>query len=882
MADLRLNMYTPLRNRVIDTRVRHHESRTRTRNRLATVVKNTLSQQIDTIRFWGKSDFASNQENDPTPHNERSLSFYEKTQKVIPAAQVKHLKEKAATRVRNIEDPIQKARAVSEQLENLSPYLATPALEDFLYANSPIWQAVKENDVETIRRFAQDENQKRLLDARGVEGETIFHKACLFGHQELVDYLMSHHRDFVNTIYEGPQYAGEHAAHIFVARNDLASLKNLVAFGGDVWRPRANGLFFNEDGPCYYGETVLAFAVCLGRHKIVEYLLKECRVDPNSLDSNGNTPLHMLAWWGLNSDQLSELGDAQDEDADKEVLRMWDLLVGYQANPTIRNHNLLTPFLVAVARRNRFMVDALIKRGRLVQWSYGKESRKEVTAYLYPLTDIDVGTRFKSGSDKTEKEARSKTALEIAILNEDSDMIASQPIFRMVLEAKWTSYGQDMFVWYFISALLYMALYTVGLILLPKVSDGGDPTTLAGARLDYFSDGVGIARLVIELILVVANLFSIVVEIGEIKSRGWRDYFDGFDKWQNAVQWINIILFVIAAVLRGLDLSTSETAILGLLSIFGWLYLLYFSKGFQSFGPLCLIVWRMVFYDLSRFAALVSVFVLGFGSAIWLQLAGVATRLNEQAVQAAQADPTAAPDNPGLLDWRVSIPVLDLMNAKWITKAPHTALVWSARFLLSNGVYDDMREAVTPPFAEFLWIVYTVAAVVLLLNLLIAMLNTTYSSIIDEAEKNWRVQWAHLIMEMDDKLSRARRDSHRLGFTSFREIKRRGSYAETNNTTSAGDSDVKKKNADAADELESTNDIANVGAINAGDDPAYFFHLEFRKDTSLPTRVVTSDVAGQDIGEEIMKRSATRFGLSKRFLFGKKTESLAEYGVRET
>ena len=48
-----------------------------------------------------------------------------------------------------------------------------------------------------------------------------------------------------------------------VANRDLSSLKVLCRYGANINEPRATGIFFQRGvGSVYYGEHVIAFAVC--------------------------------------------------------------------------------------------------------------------------------------------------------------------------------------------------------------------------------------------------------------------------------------------------------------------------------------------------------------------------------------------------------------------------------------------------------------------------------------------------------------------------------------------------------------------------------------------------------------------------------------------
>ena len=113
-------------------------------------------------------------------------------------------------------------------------------------------------------------------------------------------------------------YIGESALHIAIINSDLESVKLLVGQYGAELDRRATGRFFrphdlkerkaitltksNYEGDAYYGEYPLAFAACIGNTEIYDYLIEESlrstrpgqgKVDPNAIDSYGNTVIHM-------------------------------------------------------------------------------------------------------------------------------------------------------------------------------------------------------------------------------------------------------------------------------------------------------------------------------------------------------------------------------------------------------------------------------------------------------------------------------------------------------------------------------------------------------------------------------------------------------------
>ena len=69
---------------------------------------------------------------------------------------------------------------------------------------------------------------------------------------------------------------GEHPLHIAVVNQNFAMVKLLVESNAKINQPRCTGLFFRPKSThcqVYWGEHIIAFAVCTGQKEIVKYLL---------------------------------------------------------------------------------------------------------------------------------------------------------------------------------------------------------------------------------------------------------------------------------------------------------------------------------------------------------------------------------------------------------------------------------------------------------------------------------------------------------------------------------------------------------------------------------------------------------------------------------
>ncbi|KAJ3036204.1 hypothetical protein HDV00_003000 [Rhizophlyctis rosea] len=667
--------------------------------------------------------------------------------------------------------------------------------------------------------------------------------------------IHKHVSQMINAVYEGPEFYGQHALHLVVMNGTLADLKYLVNAGADVHYARASGTALKEGKSGYYGQSVLALAATLGRKAMVKYLLETCKCDPNAIDTHGNTVLHILAQKGMYNTDIAQSTKLQDTNSatnwapsrEMRVGGMWKMLVDAGADPTKWNGDGFTPLHMAVLHRQRDMVQAIIEDNATEEWKCGNR-----IARLYPLTEIDTyilpetmiryqetvaknaqGKNFNPGRKRARRKAQVRLpprAIELAIWNEDADLINSQPLFYHVLRRKWKTHGRAMFRQQLFFALLYVLVVSVVVYLLPTIQNSGDKEYVT--RWDYLKQDTdedipryqpkGYVRAFFEAALLAFNIYfaidiafftldffvavkesRVVVTVAkyigarfakigkgfaafgkkvavilrlreedpyvlqDVRKRksfmkhlkSWRNdwedarrvYLRKYDMWQQTNEIILVGLFVSALACRFWvpDRVEIENILLGLIAIIGWANLLHFSKGTRPLGTLILILYQLLFSDLVRFMAIYLTLLAGFSQALYLQL-GDASRTAY--VNAHNETWTGDPHNEvngNLLEWA----------------RPDTSVLMLMRWLMTQYDYDDLSLASTAWFAKTLWVIFCLLVVVLLLNVLIAMLNRTYTIIEDNAQRRWTVQWATMVMQLDAKLNTHQRTIFQAGFT---------------------------------------------------------------------------------------------------------------------
>ncbi|KAI9197138.1 uncharacterized protein BJ171DRAFT_240798 [Polychytrium aggregatum] len=279
---------------------------------------------------------------------------------------------------------------------------------------------------------------RQEIQGTGVEGETLLHAAILhcqddsedLGWHKIATALICNDEGLVNRSYANERYKGETPLHLAAAKNRFHMFELLVANGailkccfekqheqsckcgalkdevfaitsdqmhvpnvkataagneaaevcvlnGHAFRPDESGGFM------YYGKSALAFAAVAGSIDILKKLLNMAltnkAVSPSCrIEGDGNTVLHILAYWGLFSPKNGNESS-------------WDIIVDYcdthygrdsEYHPfNIRNKDGMTPFLVGIHRGHVGILDTL----KVPLWEFGISR-----SYMFRVDEIDT------------------------------------------------------------------------------------------------------------------------------------------------------------------------------------------------------------------------------------------------------------------------------------------------------------------------------------------------------------------------------------------------------------------------------------------------------------------------------------------------------------
>ncbi|KAI8514773.1 Transient receptor putative cation channel sub V member 6 [Branchiostoma belcheri] len=376
-------------------------------------------------------------------------------------------------------------------------------------------------------------------------------------------------------------------------------------------------------------EYVLSLAACLGMKDIVRCLVEHgARLD--NTDSKGNTVLHVLANMEhancsmaklvleLVEKQLKTLEEQLDnrqisQDQFNQLSRALDL-------EKVQNNVGLTPAMLAVASANLEMFQFLLENNpkHHVLWKYGP-----VSECLYDLSEIDTCPQ-------------GYTLLEVAVFSDvyrlydnikAARMIEATPI-KQLLEEKWRCVR----LWFWAFAVIYfihIIIFTACCWNRPlenvvkNVTNGTDNVMITVMEKVPWRESYNTpphrARGAGELFTVITSL-TFVLGFFFIEPAKRYDFMKkhysmktltyiffnafGYGIGNGPFRFLSLVYVIAVEILMILRLADSpgEDVVMSIALVFGWMLMLYFSRGSQHLGPFTIIIHRQANEDLEQFS----------------------------------------------------------------------------------------------------------------------------------------------------------------------------------------------------------------------------------------------------------------------------------------
>uniref|UniRef100_A0A0N4ZC62 ANK_REP_REGION domain-containing protein n=1 Tax=Parastrongyloides trichosuri TaxID=131310 RepID=A0A0N4ZC62_PARTI len=593
------------------------------------------------------------------------------------------------------------------------------------------------------------------ISERGTMGENLLHM-CLLHNTKKLKYvakeLVIKYPKLVNDIFISEEYYGLSPLHQAIVNEDLPMVYFLLKNGADV-RQRCYGSFFcAEDqkasrtdslehewvdldhstrytGQMYWGEYPMAFAACGKQYDCVR-LLRAFKGDANLKDTNGNTVLHLCVIHGL-------------EDMAKLAYEMGGKL-------SITNNLGFTPMALSARMAKKEMFELMLDLGKETLWTY-----RDTTCYAYPLKGIDT-------VDEINGDLNSYSILSLVVYGESSRHLNFfDGLIEEILQKKWESFGRRMLFRSLTGYLIYLiAFYTA--FMTREIS-------FQNMKRDYFHSSLSNysslyqeycescylwnyedkegehyqkARMIGEVISLFIALIINIYEVREMIQVGYNRWWKMTTAFpEKSLHKISLIVVIGMFGLRLFcSLHSNLVEIENLLAIISALLstinFLFYCRGLKFVGPFVIMVYKIIVGDMFRFFLIYLIFLFSFSQAFFILFLSCERESNHDK----------------MIDYS------DSREDKFenILQKPSQTIM--RMFLMSVGefsaVYKNIHHCKSSLAIQgkIMFLVYELLVTVMLLNLLIAMMTRTYEKI-SETHREWKRQWAQVILMIEQSLS---------------------------------------------------------------------------------------------------------------------------------
>ncbi|CAJ0587620.1 unnamed protein product, partial [Mesorhabditis spiculigera] len=552
------------------------------------------------------------------------------------------------------------------------------------------------------------------LNKRGVDGENVVH--LLLNREQPVCYeigriLLKRFPGMTNDMYMGDEHFGQTALHLAIVHDDHETVQLLLSNKADVMARARGNFFLPEDwkktgeivdyqGYAYYGEYPLAFAACFGNKDIYDMLIQH-GADPNKQDSFGNSILHMCVI-NYSSSMYSY------------AVRHW----AKPADPNVHNHAGYTPLTLATKLGRKQIFDEMLELMKVEFWRFS-----DMTCSAYPLSALD--TIRPDGS--TNYDSALMTVIN-GTTTEHLDMIGSEVIQRLLMD-KWKAFAQRK-MWERL-ALLGVHLVCLCLVVYLRPAQT-ERLYMEDPKWDDY------VRTVFEILTVISCIvFVFFQQFSELRQQGFYSYL------RNLITAPAKVIFLAANVClllcvpcRMLRKHEFEEALFVFALPGSWIFLLFFARSLKLTGPFVQMIYSMIAGDMIRFAIISAIFLVSFSQVFYFvgKDMGAKQKLADDNIDHCEVQGYTIYTYNNFLETFITL------------------------FRASMGGYDyeEFACANYEALTKTLFVLYMFVMPIMMINILIAMMGNTYTTVIAQAEKAWRQQYAQIVMVLERSVNRER------------------------------------------------------------------------------------------------------------------------------
>ncbi|CAB3411635.1 unnamed protein product [Caenorhabditis bovis] len=615
------------------------------------------------------------------------------------------------------------------------------------------------------------------MDQRGRLGENLLHICMLLNTadmNELVKQMVYRYPKIVNDIFISEEYYGLSPLHQAIVNEDLEMVYFLCKKGADVHQ-RCYGSFFCADdqkasrtdslehewvdlvqstkytGQMYWGEYPLSFAACTNQFDCFR-LLRAMKADPNMPDTNGNTVLH-----------LTVIHDLPE---------MFMLAMELGANLHVRNNLNFTPLALAARLAKKKIYDLILEYNMDISWRYGP-----VVCKAYPMDDVDT-VQLTDGS------LNPNSVLANVVYGDKVDHLEFfDGLIEQILDSKWQTFGKRQLFrslsgYIYFLAVFYTAFMTrdahplhVEDPIKPIEADYTNFSSILSTGLtlrehlfiqktlmkqplpvhchlwDYSKGTKQRIRMVSEILCLVAVVVRSFKDMLDAHRTGYRRWWSTISAFPEKVlhKCCQILVICTLPFRFGCDVHEKFLVIENFLVVcivfMSTLHFLFYCRSLKFVGPFVLMVYKIIVRDMLRFLLIYSFFLMGFAQAFF-----VIFKSCERAEIDYQRKHNLTND--------------DEYVEKFENIMQDGTEAVMRMFIMSVGefgaLYKNLNECKSSIAPQICFMLFELIVTVMLLNLLIAMMTRTYEKIA-ETEKEWKRQWAQVILMLEQSLTSSER-----------------------------------------------------------------------------------------------------------------------------
>lgn len=627
-----------------------------------------------------------------------------------------------------------------------------------------MFRAVKLNNVGVTRILCKIIQKCGLKlgqrDFRETESSAnILHVALLYNHVDIVSFLLeTGDRDLIIAKYETNEYRNQTGLHVAVANGNVELVERLILAlepedRVSLVNTLADGHYFKTQHP--HGQMCLTAAAWAGHGEVIKTLVK---YGGNLAMKNlfGNTLLHSIilqtaqstsrndyktlfnvVWeaaeiWAEQMNYDTKFAQQREFEKSQMQVNFFKELLG------IRNNDGYTPLALATTKNPKLFLH-LINLEKI--YKIPQNRLGSIAWVTYDVTDITSFARntYNKFSVLHILAHNSQHLSRHANLDDmDEDYMEMEPV-RTMLTRKWDVYRWIYILW-FVTHLIYMILFTAVTVQENTSPFNPDPVASAVYKISQFTLLLDLRnytrplhqqsmsttpqrpRLGLVIFTILPMIYLVMELLDLFGSTPYRIQFMTGQNYATRIlksirsEWtitgngpyrmvaVGFSIFTVYWFLLYTHRHEYQDMGLAMALLLGWIFVLFFARACRVTCRFSIMIQKMFFRDLIYFLTVYAIVLVGFSFAM-------NAMFGESAI--------------GRVFYDMMSVVTDLDQKQNAIGARH------------------------PMFAKLLLIFYAIIAVILLMNMLIAMMNTSYETIRVTRCNLWRQQQLSILLMME-------------------------------------------------------------------------------------------------------------------------------------